>query len=226
MVCYDAKGNVLVEHKASLANTGYPVDIAISNDGNMLLVSYLYVKGNSATTKLVYYNFGKAGAGKKDRQVMQEEYVDMIIPTVMFVDNTTSVAVGDRALLFFEGKNEPKLSKKISLKKEIKGVSYDERNIALVLKNSGKTDSELRLYDVKGKKIMSENFDGEYSNIKIAKNQLILFDGNKCSIYNKSGVKKYEGKLETNIMEMIPMMGLNKYLVISANELQEVHLAK
>ena len=44
IICYDAKGNILVEQNTSLANTGYPLDIAISNNGEALLVSYLSAK--------------------------------------------------------------------------------------------------------------------------------------------------------------------------------------
>lgn len=226
VVCYDAKGNLLVEHKASLVNTGYPVDIALSNDGNMLLVSYIYMKGSSVATRIVYYDFGETGQKKKDHQAAVAEYENAIMPTVFFADNQTSVIVGDNALLFYGRGKEPKLSGKIEMKKEIKSVVHDEKYIALVLKNSGNADSELRLYNMKGKQIMSVNFEGEYNNIKITKDQIILFDGNKCSIYNKAGVHKYEGKLGTNIMDMIPITGLNKYLVISVNELQEVQLAK
>jgi len=46
IICYDAKGNILVEQNTSLANTGYPLDIAISNNGEALLVSYLSTKGS------------------------------------------------------------------------------------------------------------------------------------------------------------------------------------
>lgn len=226
VVCYDAKGNVIVEHKASLTNTGYPIDVAISNDGKTLLVSYLYVKGSSATTRLVYYNFGEAGEKKQNHQVLEEEYQGKIIPAVMFVDDNTSAAIGDEMVLFYEGKDVPKLSKKVDLNKEIKAMTYSKDYIALVLKNSGKTGSELRLYNMKGKQIMSVNFEGEYNNIKIAGNKIILFDGSECSIFNNAGVHKYEGKLEVNILEMFPIRGLNKYLVISTNELQEVQLAK
>lgn len=225
VVCYDAKGSVLVEHKASLVNTGYPIDIAISQDGNMLLVSYLYVKGGSGTTKIVYYNFGKAGEGKQDHQVFQAEYQNEIIPSVMFTDYNTSVAVGDEKLLFFKGKDVPEPAQMVKIDKEIKAMAYSEEYVALVLKNSGKTGSELCLYNMNGKQTMSVNFEGEYNNIKITGNQVLLFDGNKCSIYNSAGVHKYEGELEGNILEMIPIMGFNKYLVISTNELQEVQLA-
>ena len=54
----------------------------------------------------------------------------------------------------------------------------------------------------------------------------IMYDGKKCSIYSKWGIHKFEGELENDIMEIIPMFGINKYLTISENEIQEVYLVK
>ena len=98
--------------------------------------------------------------------------------------------------------------------------------MALVLKNSGKSGYELRVYNTKGKQILSKDFEGEYGNIKMTRNQIVLYDGDKCMIFDRSGVCKFEGKMETNIIEIFRMTGLNKYMVISAEGLQEVHLVK
>lgn len=38
VICYDTAGNVLVEHKTSLAGTGYPVDVALSANGEVMQV--------------------------------------------------------------------------------------------------------------------------------------------------------------------------------------------
>lgn len=226
VVCYDAKGNILVEHKTSLANTGYPIDIAVSDDGDMLLISYLCVEGNSVATKIAYYNFGESGKEKKDHQVAEAKYDDTLIPTVFFMDRATSVLVGNDVLIFYKGANEPQETERISLEKEIISLAYDKKGIALVLKNSGKAGYELRVYDTVGKLVMSTDFEGQYGNIKMSGNQIILYDGNRCSIFNKSGVHKYEGQLEVNVIEMFPVVGLNKYMVISANELQKIRLVK
>ena len=42
ILCYDIAGNILVEHKTSSVGTGYPLDIALSEDGKTLQVLYLY----------------------------------------------------------------------------------------------------------------------------------------------------------------------------------------
>ncbi len=226
VMCYDAKGNVLVEHKASLTSTGYPVDLAISQDGNVLLVSYLCVKGSGVATKAVFYHFGQAGDNKTDHQVAQKEYGDMIVPTTVFLNKNTSLLVSDRSLIFYKGLEEPKESQVIELDKEIKSISYNDNHIALVLKNVGEAGDELRLYRLDGKQVMNAEIEGEYANIKISKGQVLLYEESKCAIFNASGVCKYEGTLEMNVMDMFPTTGLNKYMVISANGFQEIQLAK
>lgn len=226
VMCYDAKGNILVEHKTSLSNTGYPVDLAISQDGNVLLVSYLCTKGNGIATRVVFYHFGQAGEGKQDHQVAQAEYMDTVVPTTTFLDKSTCLLVSDKSLIFYKGLEEPKESLVLDINKEIKAISYDENHIVLVLKNSEKSGYELRTYNMNGKQMASVEFEGEYTNIKVSKGQVLLYEGSKCAIFNDLGVCKYEGTLEMNVMDIFPTTGFNKYIVISANGFQEIQLAK
>ena len=226
VMCYDSKGAVLVEHKASFGNTGYPIDISLSNDGNVLLVSYLNIDGSDIVTKAVYYHFGKAGEEKTNHQVAHAEYKDMIIPSVKFLDKNTSLLVSDHAFILYEGLDEPKQTKIVELDKEIKSVAYDEDYIVFVLKNSGQTNYELRLYRTNGEQVMTTEFEGEYSNIKIAGKEIVLYSGDTCAIFNEKGVCKFQGTLENNIMELFPIAGLNKYMLISANGFSEIQLAK
>lgn len=226
VMCYDAKGNILVEHKAALGSTGYPIDIAISNDGNVLLVSYLSTKGNSVTSKTVFYHFGEAGEEKVNHQVAEAEYTNTIVPTTAFLDKNTSLLVTDHSFIIYEGLDEPKAKAAVELDKEIKSVAYNENYIAFVLKNSGQTNYELRMYTANGKQAMTAEFEGEYTNIKIVGKEIILYSGNICAIFNEKGVCKYEGILENNIIDIFPITGLNKYMMISANGFMEIQLAK
>ena len=47
VMCYDTAGNVLVEHKTSLSGTGYPLDVSLSEDGEVMQVVYLYTGGEN-----------------------------------------------------------------------------------------------------------------------------------------------------------------------------------
>lgn len=79
VICYDTAGNVLVEHKTSLAGTGYPVDVALSANGEVMQVVYLYTQNGQMVSRLYYYNFGKAGKDEADHKVSGKNYKNTIL---------------------------------------------------------------------------------------------------------------------------------------------------
>lgn len=225
VMCYDAVGNKLVEHKVIPKNMGYPVDVSISEDGKTLLVSYLYTEEGQVTSKVSYYYFGE-GNEAKDYQVYQKDFTNTVIPVTAFLKHETSLLVADNALIFYEGLQELKEITKVNFKTEIQSVAYSADYVAVVLRKDNATDYKLNVYNIKGKLLSSVDVDKEYANMKIADGQIILYDGQSCSIHMKNGVKKYEGNIDQNIMEVYKLNGLNKYMVINANGFYEVRLAK
>lgn len=225
IMCYDAKGNPLVEQITSLKRTGYPIDIAISEDGTVMLVSYLQVKGSGVSTRVVYYNFGAKSGNQKEHVVAEKEYDGVVIPTAAFLNERVSLLVSDQSLIYYEGTNQPKEMVTVPIQQEIKSVAYHEGYVGLILKRAGEEGNELRLYNKDGKMLFSVMIEGEYSNIKIKRNQVLLYDGNLCTIYNTKGVCRFSGSLDKNILDIFPVGIWNKYMVISANGLEEIQLA-
>ncbi|MEF9941708.1 MAG: DUF5711 family protein [Lachnospiraceae bacterium] len=226
VVCYDATGNLLVELKASFSNNGYPVDIALSDNGYILLVSYLSIKEGIATTKIVYYNFSEEGQEVKDYQVKSDSYKNEVLPNAFFMNEDTSVIIGNASILMYKGKQTPELLKTIKVDKIIKSSFHNQHYIGLILKNSDQEGYELRLYNKDGKKTLSKNFAGDYKHVQIEGNQVIMYDGTKCSVFSRTGIHKFEGELEMPIQEMFPLNGLNKYLVISTDGAEEIRFVK
>ncbi len=226
IICYDSAGNILVEHKASFSGTGYPMDVALSADGQLLQVVYLSMEGSQIKSRVVYYNFGKEGEEKADHQVTELEYKDSIMVSGFFMNESVSVAMGDNCFTIFEGKTTPKEVVTVTLDKEVKSIFHDETYIGLVLKNEGKTGYELRLYNKNGKAVLTEAFSGDYKDVKIEDGQVIMYDGQNCCIIMKSGIKKFEGTMHSNILEMIPISGVNQYIVVNANGMEKVRLVK
>lgn len=226
IICYDTAGNILVEHKASMEGIGYPMDINLSPNGEVMQVVYLNFQAGKIESRVVYYNFGKKGEGKSDHQVADKEYADSIIASGFYMNESTSVVVGDNCLTIFKGKDVPKESASVQIEKEIQSVFHNDKYIGLILKNEGKGGNELRLYSTSGKVKLSEEFSGIYKNAKLSGNQVILYDGKKCSIFLRSGVQKFEGEMGNNILEVFPVTGVNKYIVMNANGMENVRLVK
>ena len=207
IICYDATGNVLVEHTASLSGIGYPIGMSLSADGTMLQVSYLCVADGVEATRVVYYNFKDGGTEKETYQVTEDVYKNTVMPTSFFVNNKKSIIVGDSSFV-------------------VQQVFYDDEYLGFVLKNVGEEESELRLYDMNGEQKISKKFVGEYSNISVSEGNVIMLDGKKCMIFSAWGVRKFDGEVEMNIKEVLPLTGINKYLLVSNDGMEEVRLVK
>lgn len=225
VMCYDAVGNKLVEHKVHPKNMGYPVDVSISRDGNTLLVSYLYTEASEVVSKVSYYYFGdKNQTG--DYQVYQKDFSNTVIPMTTFLKNDISLLVADNALIFYKGLQKMEETNRVDLKTEIQSVAYDDELIAVILRKDNDTDYKLNIYDTKGKMLSSVDIHKEYENMKISDGQVIMYDGQACSIYMKNGVNKFEGNIEQKVMEVFSLSGLNKYMVINADGFHEIRLVK
>ena len=194
IICYDTAGNVLVEHKASLTGTGYPLDIALSADGKVMQVVYLSVNNGDMVSRVSYYNFGEAGEEKEDHQVACKEYKESVLASGFFVGNSVSAVVGDNCLTIFKGKDVPKEKISVSLEGEIQSVFHGDKCIGVITKTEGQSGYELRLFNLSGKEVLTEPFTGTYTSVKMSGNQVIMYDGKKCSIFTKNGIHRFEGR--------------------------------
>ena len=226
VMCYDAMGNKLVEHVVSLTTMGYPIDVAISPDGETMIVSYLYTEENVITTKIAYYYFGNFDGEKKDYQVLEEEFDNTVVPTTAFVNENTSILIADNGIYFYKGTRNPERVSYVELKKEIQSVAYGDNLVAVVVRNDDTSDYKLNIYDLKGKQLTSVDVDKEYTKMQVTDGQIVMYDGQMCSIFHKDGICKYEGNMDENILEIFPISGLNKYMVINASGFHETQLAK
>ncbi|MCI8293210.1 MAG: hypothetical protein HFH53_06710 [Hespellia sp.] len=223
---YDTAGNLLVEHQATMLGTGYPMAIALSGDASMMAVSYLFIQDTELISKVVYYNFGTVGQSKTDNQVALDTYKNSIVPSIFFVNNETSVAVSDVEFIIYKGSQIPEAIKKVQLDKEIKSMFHSERYIGFVLENDGGSGYELRIYNMRGNQTASVNFKGEYGNVKISGNQVIMSEGSRACIFTTKGFKKFQGDLEMDVAEIIPLSGMNTYLLMNTNIMKKIRLIK
>ena len=225
LMCYDAAGNVLVQQNTSIDNTGYPMDVAISHDGTTLMVSYLMVSGQGVSSRIVYYDFSDKTADKNNHQTYEKTYEGIIVPVVEYMDDKTSMFVADNEFVIYEGKDEP-VEKTASQLSSVYNVDSDGKLIAVLAKRVEDSTYQLQVYDANGKLLSETMVKRDYNNMKISDGQIILFEGNECSIYTKDGICKYEGEVDSEILEIFPIFGLNKYMMINANGFYEIRLVK
>lgn len=226
IVTYDSTGNVLAESQISAASMGYPTAIELSPDGTMLTVAYLDISSAAVNTKVICYNFGTTGKKNENYEASVEEYKDVYIPELYYMNDSTLVAVSDQSFIIYEGKEKPIKKKEVAIDQQIKSVFHADKYIGFILLNESKSGYEARLYNKKGEQIMNRPFEGEYANVQMQDDEIIMYTGAHCCILTKTGLVKFEGNLKMDAELVLETKGLNKYLVMSENELRTVHLTK
>ena len=226
IISYDATGNILVEQQASLSSTGYPVALEMSDDGNELAVSYVYTVGTQIRSRVVYYNFGEAGQAKADNIVASDVYQGTVMADIFYMGSSRSVVVGDNSFAVYSCGEVPEKQQEVTLDQEIKSVFHSDRYIGLILLNQEKSGYEGRLYDRSGNLMLSRAITGDYSNVRIDGDEIIMFDGSRCCIVTATGVVKFQGDLGIDALEMFRAPGLNRYYVMTVNELRVIYLTK
>jgi hypothetical protein len=227
IICYDTAGNILVENDVVVSENGYPVSLALSEDGCTLMVSYLLMDSSGMTSNLVYYDFSENTEDKDDKVTTEKEVADAVVPEVFYMKDGVSAAVGEGELLFFDKGSAPTVRTEIKLKKEIHSVAYSDEYVALVLENTkGKLPYELRIYDTNGKMTGSMNFKGDFSGITVDGKNVILDAGSSCKIASVKGICLYDGELEDGASAILPVRGLFKYAVMKDDGIQTIRLLK
>ena len=210
----------------STGTTGYPTAMGMSDDGTTLAVSYLFFDGTAIKSRVVYYNFGEAGQENADNIVFSEEYDNTIMGEIFFMGGGRSVAVGDNSFTICRGTDAPEVVKTVTLDQEIQSVFHSDEYIGLILLNREKSGYELRLYNRNGEQMISRGIPGMYDNAKIDGDEIIMYDGSRCCIVTVTGIIKFDGDLDVDVLDMFRAFGVNRYYVMSVDELRVIYLTK
>ena len=202
---YARDGSFLAEGELHAQNKGYPLDIALSNDGLKLAVAIQDVNEGILRTTVAFYNFGSVGQNEIDNIVSSYPYSDILIPKIEFLTNDVAVAVGENRLIFYEGSQKPVVKSEIEIEREIRSIFYNDQYIGLVFDvENGEHAYQIQVYDLNGTLERSIDFSMEYEEIEFLNNDEICIRNDlECSIYNLRGIQRFHYNFEENIYKII-----------------------
>lgn len=222
---YDAEGNTIAYFKTTMKKSGYPVSVAVSPNGMMVQVAYVYVESGFMRSSVAFYNFGPVGQNEIDNFVGGYDYTDTVVPYVRFLDDRTAFAVGDSRLMLYEGAQIPTSSWENLLTEEIQSVYYNENYIGLVYYNvSGESTYKMDIYARDGKIADTVKFNIEYSDIQLYKDKVIIYDEKECLIHNIGGQDVLSVPFDKAVMAVIPTSAFNRYIFVTADSIDTVEL--
>ena len=215
----------IVDIKATMDKSGYPMSLSLSPNGKLLAISYLHVNSGEMKSSVAFFNFGEVGKNESDNYVSGYDYPDTVIPYVQFMNNSAAFAVSDDRIVFFEGGEKPANKATALLNEEVQGIYYNEDYVGLVFHNqTGESAYRLDVYNTAGTKIHSQLFDMEYTDIIFSRDQVIIYNDMDCKICNMSEVDKFTGTFEKPSSLLVPTSSNYKYVSVTSNSVDVIEL--
>ena len=210
---YSTDGSLIAENQTKVDDPGYPLDVAVSDDGVVMMVTYQFVEGSDTTSYVAFYNFGDVGQNEDDRIVSGYKYEGVVVPQIQYLDNNQSVALKDNGFTLYQGSQIPKEVKTVKVDQEIVSTFFDNDMIGLVFKNDSKDKQyTMEVYTTDGKLKFQQDFNIPYT-IKLSGGNILMYNSSQMCVMNSRGVQKYMGSVDGTIKDFFKI-GWNRYLLV------------
>lgn len=181
---YEVDGTAKASGQVHLSQTGYPMSIAISDDGTRLIMSLSVINSESLGTRINIYDFTQAGDQNKNNIIASFEYDDTVCPQTAFFTDGRAVAVTDGGAVLYTSGSNVKEKKKIKTDYETENVIISGEYFGLIHKSNGK-NHVLDVFDENGKRTCERKLKSSFDRcaflrddllIEKVENQIILID--------------------------------------------------
>lgn len=224
---YSLSGKKTAEGTLHFGNSGYPLSLAISEDGVNLALSVLDIKDGQSKSSVNFYNFAHAPAEGKDNQVASFTYDNTVIPEICYGTGTRLVAFGDDKVISFQGGAEPQEKNVMEIEGTVRSIVHSEDRIGLLYDQGDNGDgSTLVLYDYTGDEKRRYSINGLYSSVGLLENgEVYLIQDKNLAIYRKYGRVKYTGSADTPFYTIISQGNGMRYVFVREGKTEQVRLS-
>lgn len=221
--------NLGINIKMLLSGDGYPVDLALSPDGQQIVMSVMYLDNGMMKNKVVFYDFSEIGKNVNNRFIggFEEEFDDKMVARVRYLNEDTVCAFSDKGLTFISVKDVIPDTNVISVpvEEEIESICYSEKYAAVVVDNTSGNPYRMDVYSTDGKKTASFDFDYPYTGVEVDGEWIILYNEESCAVYNMSGYKKFESQFDFAVSNVRSgKKHINSLIVAGSELMQEIRL--
>ena len=224
----DIEGELVASGELHVENSGIPIEIAFTNDGERLAVSSIVFNTGNVQSNVTFYDFSSTGQGKKDNIIAQYSFQDMVIPKLVFMSNDNLVAFGDHEIVLFNDSSEPKIKKEIFPTGSIDSIVYNDSNFGYIgpeTNDKGETVKKLYVFGSLGWKKLNKVIDDSYTNVyMLSNNDIVMATDKTAAIHSISGKKRFEHEFENSIIKILPSTGRKDYIFVQNGVVQDVRL--
>ena len=223
---FNAEGSTIAYFKTTMAQSGYPLSVAVSPSGELVCVSHLLTQSSGVSSSIAFYNFGNVGQNVAENNVSGFNYDNEIFPVTVYLSDTACAAVSDSRIAFFTGREIPQSGVNTLFQDEIKGVYAGGSYIGLLFDDaSGENEYTLQIYDASGNTAGTISFTMDYSDIQIAGKHVFISSSSELQIYDVNGRERYSGSFEKEVREIVPRTDtIGRLYLVTTDGLEQMTL--
>lgn len=222
---YDIDGALRVDVNTKTKTYGFPVDIALSEDGTKFATLYLTFQGDSIVSKVTFYNVGEVGKNYQGNVVGQKIYDNEMISGVRFLGNNTVCVLQETGFSLFQMKEIPSFLSFHECKDRILDIICADDAVVVISENNDTKIRKMVYYDITGKEKASWDNVSEYETAYVANHEVILFSPQRVEIYRQNKTLKFESTFTRNL-EAVLFGGANHYFLIDTGRIQVIKLSE
>lgn len=223
---YSVDGETIAYFKTTMAQSGYPLGVAISPGGSLVAVSHLIASSDGVDTSIAFYNFGGVGANSVENNVSGFNYGNEIFPYIAYMNDSTCAAVSDSRIAFYTGSEIPQSGGDVMLSSQALGVWSNDRYLAVLFQDAtGEAQYNMKVYGTSGSVVGDFTFTMDYSEIQLAGERIYMNNAQECMIYTVTGVQKYNGTFTEDVRTLIPSSSSRtRHAVVTDTGIKELRL--
>lgn len=224
---YQTGDTLRVEIPTMVNEDGFPVDIALSNDGQKLVTAFIDISDGVLENKVTFYNFDEVGQNDINRQTGMVNMEDVLVSKVDFLNNDLICLYTEQGFSLYSMKQKQEKIADIIWEESIRSVMSSEQYIGVVLEEySGADKYHLAVYNLRGKKVLDKEIGFDYDKVQITNTDVIFSSELECNIIRLNGRKKFEKTFDQSVEAVLPFDGNKKYYIINDYSVQQIQLTK
>lgn len=217
----------LVETLTNVNKNGFPINIALSDDGKKMVTNYVAITNGVINSKVTFYSFSEVGQNEVNRMVGAKDYGNKIVSDVVFMGNDTVCVFTETGFDLFEMPEKNEEIAQVAFNRNLKSVFHTDSYIGVVLEDtSSKNQNEVLIYGTNGKQVYKGNIDFEYEAVTMSGKEIIFVSEEEGHILKLNGVQKYNDTFKTTVTAILPISGNDKYFLIDNNNVNVIKLTE
>jgi hypothetical protein len=208
------KTSEIVTVKSVAAKDGFPISIALSEDGRKLITSYVKADTESITCQVTFHNLGDVGQNFVSNLVLSQAFHEFV-PKVEFISNDVVAVFLENGFWMYSMEEIPTELAKIVFEQRIQDIFYGEEYIGVVLESQGTQASKLFVYNLDGEKIVERDISFSYQSIVSGEDYIIFYDDESCHAMSTDGKLIFDDSFEIAINQLLTGPSYKEFLAIT-----------